>query len=295
MNAAIKNPSYNEIDAAFKNLNISSKDKNKNESITSDELFLFKPKILQAIEYIREKRKRPDTNAIYEHLKKTEASNIDKETIDNIISELINQKILENKKSTYGDSFRLITDKKKDTLDEITSSDNIDNINKNDNQSDPDIKIDTQPFTYRNEKDITQEISPIREPVINLDVHNPLAQPIRETEPVANPDLHTPLPSNKKDHFQQDQQQIINRLETQISALKSNLKCKVSTINSRLDLLSEVIENKVNVLSDQCKNIEVLQDNIKFLQMELKTKNEIINNLLDTQSAIAESLSLAKQ
>ena len=295
MNAAIKNPSYNEIDVAFKNLNISSKDKNKNESITSDELFLFKPKILQAIEYIREKRKRPDTNAIYEHLKKTEASNIDKETIGNIISELINQKILEYKKSAYGDSFRLITDKEKDTLDEITSPDNIDNIDKNDNQSDPVIKINTQPFTYRNEKDITQEISPIREPVINLDVHNPLAQPIRETEPVTNPDLHTPLPSNKKDHFQQDQQQIINRLETQISALKSNLKCKVSTINSRLDLLSEVIENKVNVLSDQCKNIEVLQDNIKFLQMELKTKNEIINNLLDTQSAIAESLSLAKQ
>ena len=170
MNAAIKNPSYNEIDTVFKNLNISSKDKNKNEPITSDELFLFKPKISQAIEYVCKKRKRPDTNAIYEHLKKTEASNVDKETISNIISELINQKI---KKSTYGDSFRLITDIKKDTLDEITSPDNIDNIDKNDNQSDPDIKINTQPFTYRNEKDITQEISPVREPVINLDVHNP--------------------------------------------------------------------------------------------------------------------------
>ena len=104
--------------------------------------------------------------------RKIKASNIDKETIGNIISELINQKILENKLA-YGDSFRLITDKEKDTLDEITSPDNIDNIDKNDNQSDPDIKINTQPFTYRNEKDITQEISPVREPVINLDVHNP--------------------------------------------------------------------------------------------------------------------------
>ena len=66
-------------------------------------------------------------------------------------------------------------------------------------------------------------------------------------------------------------------------------------MNKRIDLSSEVIENKVNVLSDQCKNIEVLRDNIKFLQRELKTKNEIINNLLDTQSAIVESLSLAKQ
>ena len=87
----------------------------------------------------------------------------------------------------------------------------------------------------------------------------------------------------------------MNRLEAQISALKCHLKCEVSTMYSRIDLLSEVIENKVNVLSDQCKNFEVLQDNIKFLQMELKTKNEIINNLLDTQSAIVESLSLGKQ
>ena len=29
-------------------------------------------------------------------------------------------------------------------------------------------------------------------------------------------------------------------------------------MNSRIDLLSEVIENKANVLSDQCKNFEVL-------------------------------------
>ena len=66
-------------------------------------------------------------------------------------------------------------------------------------------------------------------------------------------------------------------------------------MNSRIDLLSEMIENKINVLSDQYKNFEMLQDNIKFLQMELKTKNELINNLLDTQSAIVESLSLANQ
>ena len=237
---------------------------------------------MRAIEYIREKRKRSYTNAIYEHLKKTEESNIDKETIGNIISELINQKILENKLA-YGDSFRLITDKENDTLDEITSPDNIDNVDKNDNQSDPGININTQ------------KISPIRELVINLDVHNPLTQPIREREPVTNPDLHSSLPSNKKDHFQHDKQQIIKRLEAQISALKSHLKCEVSTMNSRIDLLSEVIENKVNVLSDQCKNFEVLQDNTKFLQMKLKTKNEIVNNLLDTQSAIVESLSLAKQ
>ena len=177
MNTTIKYPSYSEIDAAFKNLSISSKDKNKNESTTSKELFLFKAKILQAIKYIREKRKRPDTNAIYEHLKKTEASKIDKETIGNIISELINQKILEKKKLTYGDSFRLITDKEKDTLNEITSPDNIDNIDKNENQSDPGININTQPFTYRNEEILLEKFQPIKKQnckklyVGNLNLH----------------------------------------------------------------------------------------------------------------------------
>ena len=48
-------------------------------------------------------------------------------------------------------------------------------------------------------------------------------------------------------------------------------------MNCKIDLLSELIENKVNVLSDQCN--EMLEDDIKFFQMELKTKNEIINYL----------------
>ena len=88
MHGMLKNPSCNEIDAVFKNLNISSHDKNKNKSVTSHELFLFKLKILQVIDSIGEKRKRPDTNAMYEHLEKSETSNSDKETKGSIISEL---------------------------------------------------------------------------------------------------------------------------------------------------------------------------------------------------------------
>ena len=127
---------------------------------------------MQAFDYIREKRKRPDTNTIYEYLKKTEASNIDKETLGNIISELMNQKILGNKKLAYGDSFRLIADKEKETLDEITYLDNINNIENNDNQSDPGININRNRFNYTNGQDITQEISPIRELAVNPDAHN---------------------------------------------------------------------------------------------------------------------------
>lgn len=81
-----------------------------------------------------------------------------------------------------------------------------------------------------------------------------------------------PLLSNKKDHFQHNQQRIINRFKAKISAFKSHLECKVPTMNSGIDLLSELIENKVNVLSDQYN--EMLEEDIKFLQMELKTRTK---------------------
>ena len=57
MTVTIENPSYNEIDVALKKRNITSHD--NNESIPSlDEILLVKPKILQAIKFIREKKKR---------------------------------------------------------------------------------------------------------------------------------------------------------------------------------------------------------------------------------------------
>ena len=72
-------------------------------------------------------------------------------------SELINQKILGSKKSGYGDSFWLIEDKEKETLDKTTSHDSIDNIENNDNRSEPDININPQPFTFRDEQNILKK------------------------------------------------------------------------------------------------------------------------------------------
>ena len=151
------------MDVDFKKLNITSPD--KTESVTADEPLLLKPKIMQAIDYIRNKRKNPDENSIYEHLSEhlseTGTSNKDKETIRNIISELINQNILKNKNLSYEDSFYLKTKKEKMTLKETTSRDNIEN---NDNQSDPSTNIDSKSFACRDEEDVTEESSPIREP-----------------------------------------------------------------------------------------------------------------------------------
>ena len=64
-----------EISTALEKLPITNDlEKNgENTEISS----LFKPKILCAIDQIKEKKKHPDINYIYDYLSKTEASNID--------------------------------------------------------------------------------------------------------------------------------------------------------------------------------------------------------------------------
>ena len=76
----------------------------------NESLQLFKPKISNAIEIIRDKKKkRPDIDTIYDHIMKTEASNADKTLIEILVKELIKQNILINKKTTQGlDSFKIL-------------------------------------------------------------------------------------------------------------------------------------------------------------------------------------------
>ena len=74
---------------------------------SSDVLSLFQPKILAAIDYIRNVNKqRPDAEAINKYIFRTNASNINKTDIVNSINELVKQNVVVNKKhnSVY-DSF----------------------------------------------------------------------------------------------------------------------------------------------------------------------------------------------
>ena len=68
---------------------------------------LFKPKILNAVDQIKQKKKRPDLNTIYEYLSKTEASNTDKQLIETILANLVETNIIINRKIPKGfDSFQ---------------------------------------------------------------------------------------------------------------------------------------------------------------------------------------------
>ena len=62
---------------------------------------MFQPKVLEAIDYIRNINiQRLDIDAIYKHISRSEASNIDKTTVANIIDPLIDRNVIENKKIT---------------------------------------------------------------------------------------------------------------------------------------------------------------------------------------------------
>ena len=76
-------------------------------TISSSVLSLFQPKTLAAIDYIRNVNKqRPDAEAIYKYISRTETSNINKTDIANSIDELVKQNVKTN--SGYGSFFHTV-------------------------------------------------------------------------------------------------------------------------------------------------------------------------------------------
>ena len=67
---------------------------------------LFKPHVPSAIDNIREKKKRPNVESIFNHIAKSSATSTNRDVVESILIELINQKITSNKKTSSGcDSF----------------------------------------------------------------------------------------------------------------------------------------------------------------------------------------------
>ena len=76
---------------------------------STDQHSAIKSKILNSIDKTRKNKKHADLNAITKHILKTEASNLDHNFIDTIISELTNQNLIENRRTPQGlGSFRRV-------------------------------------------------------------------------------------------------------------------------------------------------------------------------------------------
>ena len=79
-------------------------------NISVNDHFSFLNQILNAVEIIRDKKKkRPDIDTIHDFIMKTEASNADKTLIENLFKNLIKQNILIYKKNVQAfDSFKIL-------------------------------------------------------------------------------------------------------------------------------------------------------------------------------------------
>ena len=73
------------------------------ERANNDDSFeVFKPKILMAIDKIKGKKKREDIDAIHNFIVQADATNIDKNTIKDFVTQLAAQKVLIKKNISQG-------------------------------------------------------------------------------------------------------------------------------------------------------------------------------------------------
>ena len=80
--------------------------------------------------------------------------------------------------------------------------------------------------------------------------------------------------------------QDMEKIEAQLIAMKSYIKCEISNIGQKIKSLCECF----NGVKETEKSNEVLQKNVTFLQNELIKKDEIIKSLLETQTSILETV-----
>ena len=71
-------------------------------------------------------------------------------------------------------------------------------------------------------------------------------------------------------------------MEAKFSALKSNIDCEISILNSKVDLLNESLKETITKIEKREKNnMKILHENIRFLQKKLLAKNERYNRIPD--------------
>ena len=79
----------------------------------------------------------------------------------------------------------------------------------------------------------------------------------------------------------------ICKLEARLSSIKSYVNCEVSILTNKIESFSNDFEKRINTLQGKEKSkIEILQQNMTFLQNELLSKNEMIKSLMEIQSSV---------
>ena len=81
------------------------------------------------------------------------------------------------------------------------------------------------------------------------------------------------------------------KVEEEFTALKSCVKCDISSSSNKIITLFERLNQ---MSSNEKKTLEILKENITFLQKELTSKYEIIKIFIKVQTSTLESVSYQK-
>ena len=128
---------------------------------------------------------------------------------------------------------------------------------------------------------ISQKSSP--ESIIDISLSNG----INETSIPSN--IYTPLVTSVTNDNSPLTQQNILKIEAQLLALKSYVDCELSALTFEIDGFSDSIKNVLSDLQNEeheNSQIEILKKNVILLQNEKKSKDTIIESLLETQKTL---------
>ena len=88
----------------------------------------------------------------------------------------------------------------------------------------------------------------------------------------------------------QNSEKALMNIEAKFSALKGYIDCEISILNSKVDHFIESLKETTKMEKRESSRIEILQENIHFLQKELLAKNDLIKSLMETQTIALEAI-----
>ena len=272
---------------AFEKLAITDSDINANINKWGH----VKPKILEAIDHLKRiSHKRPDADS------RTTASNITREALADIITDLVKQNIVINKKSVNGrDSFGRNTLEVFSNTGETSDTDNTQLQNEKDHKDNDKPNSSLQQPTHSFTETYIHTLSSCQQLAPEITTDTSSSNTITEISLTAPTDFQTPITAkNLNDNFTQKS---MLKIEAQLSALKSYVDCELSTLTSKIDAFSDSLKHALANLQKResnYANTDILQQSITSLENELKSKDRIIQSLLETQNTLADSLSTLK-
>ena len=85
-------------------------------------------------------------------------------------------------------------------------------------------------------------------------------------------------------------------MEAKFSALKSYIDCEIPILNVKVDLFIESLKEAIiKIEKRENNNMEILQENIHFLQKVLLAKTHSIKSLMKTQTVALEAITKLKE